>query len=120
ASPVLSFSVGTHTITLQVTDNLGATATDTVVVTVNRNLPPVANAGPDRTVNDANNDGVESVTLTGLESSDTDGTIVSYVWREGSSVLASGVAPAIAFTVGTHTVTLQVTDNLGATGTDTV
>jgi thermitase len=84
------------------------------------NVPPVANAGPDRTVNDANNDGVESVTLSGLESSDSDGTIVSYVWREGSTVLASGAAATIAFTVGTHTITLEVTDNLGATGTDTV
>jgi subtilisin family serine protease len=120
ASPTLSFAVGTHTLALQVTDNLGATATDTMVVTVIRNQPPVANAGPDRTVNDANNDRIESVTLSALESSDADGTIVGYVWREGSTVLASGIAPTIAFAVGTHTVTLDVTDNLGATGTDTV
>lgn len=83
------------------------------------NLPPVANAGPDQTVTDSDEDGVESVILNGSASTD-DGTIVSYKWVEGGSLLGSGVIFTYSFTVGTHNVTLIVTDNEGATDTDDV
>ena len=39
------------------------------------NRPPLANAGPDQTVKDADRDGSETVTLDGSASSDRDGTI---------------------------------------------
>jgi thermitase len=123
-SPTISFAVGAHTVTLQVTDDDGGTATDTVVITVNPapppNVPPTANAGPDQTVTDTNGNGSESVTLNGSGSSDTDGTIVSYEWREGASVIGTGATPTISLAVGAHTVTLQVTDDDGATATDIV
>ncbi|HET9363123.1 MAG TPA: PKD domain-containing protein, partial [Vicinamibacterales bacterium] len=122
ATPTIAFAVGAHTVTLQVTDDDGATATDTVFVTVNPapNQPPTANAGPDQTVTDANGNGSEAVTLNGSGSSDADGTIVSYQWREGSTVIATGATPTLSFAVGTHTVTLQVTDDDGASASDTV
>ena len=43
---------GVYQFQLTVTDNLGATGRDTVVVTVNAaaNQPPVANAGPDQNI----------------------------------------------------------------------
>jgi subtilisin family serine protease len=44
-------------------------------------------AGPDQIVRDAGGDGVE-LSLEWSASSDPDGTIVSYEWREGSDVLA--------------------------------
>ncbi len=116
----VSLTVGGHTITLTVTDNDGATATDTVVITVQANQPPTANAGPDQTVADTGGDGSESVTLDGSGSSDSDGTITSYVWREGATQIATGVGPTASLAVGVHTVTLEVTDNGGATATDTV
>ena len=83
------------------------------------NQLPAADAGPDQTSIDADGDGVETVTLTG-SGFDPDGSIVSYQWQEGSTVL--GETPSITnnFTVGTHTVTLMVTDNGGATASDTV
>jgi thermitase len=118
AQPSIFLSVGTHTLTLQVTDDLGATGTDTVTVAIN--VPPTANAGPDQTLTDTGGDGVESVTLDGRGSSDADGIIVGYEWREGSAVLALVAQPSIFLSVGTHTLTLKVTDDHGATGTDTV
>ncbi|MEK7060554.1 MAG: S8 family serine peptidase [Patescibacteria group bacterium] len=84
------------------------------------NQSPVANAGADQTVTDTDGNGVESVTLNGSGSSDSDGSIVSYEWREGSTLLATGVSPTVAFALGSHTVTLTVMDNGGATAIDSV
>jgi hypothetical protein len=122
ATTSVSFLVGTHTLTLQVTDDDGATATDSIVVTVNPapNVPPVANAGADQTVTDTNGDGMERVTLNGGASSDSDGTIVSYEWRAGGNVVATGASPTVSLLVGTHALTLRVTDDDGSTATDTV
>ena len=115
-------SVGAHTLTLQVTDDDGASSTDSVLIAVNPkpNAPPSANAGADQTVTDSDGNGTQAVTLNGAASSDSDGTIVSYVWREGASTVATGVSPTVSLSVGTHTLTLQVTDDDGATATDSV
>jgi hypothetical protein len=84
------------------------------------NLPPVANAGPDQAVTDADNNG-ENITLNGSASSDSDGTIVSYQWSSNTGVvIPAGATPTASFPVGVHTVTLTVTDDDGATATDTV
>ncbi len=83
------------------------------------NLPPVSRAGSDQTVTDSNGDGYESVTLNGAGSSD-DGTITSYVWTANSATIATGKTPVVNFAVGTHTVTLTVTDDGGKTASDTV
>jgi len=82
------------------------------------NQPPVANAGPDQTLIDSDRDGVETVTLDGSLSSDPDGTVDGYEWREGASVIAAGATPTVSLAVGTHVLTLAVTDNDGATNTD--
>jgi|GEM_PF-1740189 len=84
------------------------------------NQPPIANAGPDQTVVDADGSGSQAVTLSGSGSYDPDGSIVSYVWREGATTLASGVSATVNLAVGSHTITLTVTDDDGATATDTV
>jgi thermitase len=78
------------------------------------NLPPTASAGPDQTVRDTGGNGVELVALNGSASSDPDGAIVSYEWREGTSVLALVASPSVSLAVGAHPVTLQVTDDNGA------
>ena len=123
--PVLdvALDVGTHLITLTVTDDQGASATDTVQVVVQAataDQPPVADAGPDLTVVDADNTGAELVTLDGSGSTDAEGPIAAYAWFEGGAQIAAGVAPSVPLTVGGHTLTLTVTDAAGATASDTV
>jgi PKD repeat protein/peptidoglycan/xylan/chitin deacetylase (PgdA/CDA1 family) len=98
----------------------GVTRSSVITVESPANQPPLANAGPDQTVTDSDWDGSESVTLDGSGSTDADGTIVSYVWREGGVTVASGVSPTVPLGVGVHTLTLEVTDDGGRTATDTV
>jgi hypothetical protein len=79
------------------------------------NQPPVANAGPDRTVSPGT-----SVTFDGSASLDPDGVIVSYQWDFGDNTTASGQVVTHTYTnPGVFTVTLTVTDNDGAATSDT-
>ncbi len=83
------------------------------------NVPPVASAGPDQTVNAG-----LAVTLNGTASNDPDGTIAGYAWTQtaGFQVTLTNstgsqptfTAPAVA-AVTTLTFSLTVTDNRGAT-----
>jgi hypothetical protein len=84
------------------------------------NLNPVARAGSDQIVTDSDGNGVESVSLNGDASGDQDGTIVSYEWKEGGTLLSTASSFTGEFAVGTHTLVLSVTDNEGASATDTV
>ncbi|WP_415407796.1 PKD domain-containing protein [Sulfurovum sp. CS9] len=111
--------VGTDTLTLTVTDDDGAPGTDSMDVIVTEdpppNIPPTANAGPDKSVQ-VN----QSVTITG-SGTDPDGTIVSYEWKKGTTVLATTASFDYTPTVvGTDTLTLTVTDDDGAPGTDSM
>src|SRR3989338_7557984 len=90
------------------------------VQTASANIIPTANAGADQTVVDSDGNGTEDVMLDGSSSSDSDGSIVSYEWREGATLLTTGVSPTLSFALGNHTVTLTVTDNDGATASDSV
>lgn len=106
-------TAGTYTVTLTVTDSGGLTASDTASVTVT-NRPPVAAAGPDRSVAAGS-----AVAFDGSGSDDADGTIASYRWAFGDGTTATGRTASHAYaSAGTYTVTLTVTDNQGATGTD--
>ncbi len=84
------------------------------------NQAPMADAGPNQTVGDSDGAPGEAVTLDGSGSSDPDGTIVSWDWTEGATALGSGETLGVNLGDGVHTITLTVTDNLGATDTDTV
>ena len=123
ATPSVDLSVGVHNIVLTVEDNNGATDTDTVVITVNEGSPanqdPIADAGNDQTLTDSNLSGNEQVQLDGSGSYDPDGSIYTYTWKKGTTIIATGASPTVYLDVGTHSIVLIVEDNLGATASDT-
>lgn len=116
-------AAGSYTLTLTVTDNLGATGQASTTVTVagsggggGGNQSPVARpGGPYSAVV-----GVP-VSFNGAASSDPDGSITSFSWNPGDgSALLAGATPSTTYAAaGTYTVTLTVTDNQGAVGTGT-
>jgi len=85
---------------------------------VQKNKTPVANAGPDQTVECTGSYGA-NVTLDGSASSDPDGDNLEYTWA-GIFGTVSGVDPQVQIPVGTHTITLTVDDGKGGTSQDTV
>ncbi len=118
---------GTYQFKLTVTDNSGVQATDVVIVTVYPAPvvfgPLSANAGSDQTITLP----VNNVTLSG-SGSETNGTIVSYFWRQ-----SNGPATATIYSVntastgvggmdvpGVYNFELVVTDGVGNTATATV
>ena len=116
-------AIGDHTLTLTVTDNSGASSSDSMQIRVITGVPnqdPVANAGQDQTVADDDGDGFATVTLDGSASTDPDGSIVDYIWREGTTILGTGVTLTLPLAVGIHTIFLQVNDNTGAGSQDSV
>ncbi len=82
-----------------------------------QNQPPIANVG--QIIYDNDNSGEETVTLHSSASSDNDGSIVSYEWKEGDVILGTSENITVSLTVGVHTILLTVTDDNGATDTDT-
>lgn len=120
ATPTLSLPLGVHVFTLTVTDDFGESDTDEVIVEV-LNVAPTADAGADATAECTDCvAGSTEVALDGTGSSDLDGTIVSWDWSIGGSSVATGATPTLALSLGTHTVTLTVTDDDGATASDDV
>jgi hypothetical protein len=118
---VNSLTPGTYEFELSVTDNNGSITKDGVIVIVN--TPPIANAGNDQTIALP----TTSVTLDGTSSTDTDGTINSFVWSKLSGPLAGIIANSnqatttvTNLTPGIYTFILTITDNLNATDKDTV
>ena len=110
------FSLGKHTITLKVKDNRGAASTDKVVVTVvKENLPPKAVAGDDQTIFEG-----ESVHFSAAASTDPDGKIESFLWQLPDGKIVRKAEFDAKFPAGIHNITLNVTDNKGATASDTL
>ena len=109
---------GTHTVNLTVVDNDGLIDTALKQITVYLDeTPPVANAGPDQTVNQ-----YTLVSFDGSASSDNVG-VVSYVWKftDGTLQTLTGSNPTYNFTMpGIFVVTLNVTDAAGNWDTSTV
>ena len=110
---------GIHVLRLTA-DNGADTTHDEVTITVGPPNGLVADAGPDQTVIDTNHSGSASVTLDGSASFDLNNTIVSYIWNDGTSEIATGESPTISLPLGMHTITLTVTNNDGITDSDSV
>ncbi|MDZ4862486.1 MAG: PKD domain-containing protein [Gemmatimonadota bacterium] len=118
ANPSKSYSAaGNFTATLTVTDNGGATGTDQATVTITGggggNQAPVAQAG-----GPYSGTAGSAVAFSSSGSTDPDGTIASYLWDFGDGTTSTQANPSKSYSAaGNFTLSLTVTDNLGATGT---
>jgi O-glycosyl hydrolase len=84
------------------------------------NSAPIANAGADQEITDADTSGYETVILDGSGSIDSDGTISNFTWSRNGLELAFGINPTIELATGVHKIALTVTDNDGGISTDSV
>ncbi len=115
---------GPHTAVLTVTDDDGATDSASVSVKANANVPPTAvlTSSPSPATGKA----PLNVTFNGSTSSDSDGSIASWKldFGDGSTVASgSGLPPSSlphTYAAGTYAAVLTVTDDNGASDTDSV
>jgi PKD repeat protein len=110
-------SAGSYTARVTVTDDKGATASASVVISVSApaNRPPTVSLAATPTSGAA----PLSVRFTST-ASDPDGQVVSYRWEFGDSQTSSEVNPSHTYQAGSFTARLTVTDNLGATASATI
>ncbi|MFT7649704.1 MAG: PKD repeat protein, partial [Candidatus Poriferisodalaceae bacterium] len=108
-------SPGTYTASLVVSNGQGSSiSSQTIDAFVSS--PPTA----DFTATPSAGTSPLVVSVDGSASSDADGTVVSYAWDFGDGTTATGVTASHTFApLGTHTISLTVTDNSSATGTTT-
>jgi len=109
-------AAGTYQVRLTVTDDDGASATQTqpisVVATANQSPTASFSAAPSPAAPN------EWITFDASSSNDSDGYITGYAWTFGDGKAGTGVTGYNAYTSpGTYTAQLVVTDDDGATGT---
>ena len=109
---------GGFIVELMVTDASGNSATDTIIVTVRDTTPPVADAG-----NNIAMDQHEMASFDGTGSTDNV-AVMNWTWSfsyDGTDhVLYGSTSTFILDRVGTYDVTLEVRDEFGNLGSDTV
>jgi PKD repeat protein len=115
-------AAGTYTATLTVTDSQGRTGTASTPVVV---TAPVAttNKAPTAAATATPTAGTAPLTVQfdASASTDSDGSIASYLWKFGDGSTATGKTASHTYTTAAdYTATLVVTDNRGATGTTSV
>lgn len=108
---------GIYNVTLVVNDGRASSDPDATTASIDEvNDAPVADAGPDQPAYVG-----EAAIFDGSGSYDIDGEIVAYEWNFGDGGTGSGSAPTHTYAAADiYTVTLIVTDDGGASASDTM
>jgi hypothetical protein len=126
---VVNLVPGIYLFELKVTDAGGLFSNDTMQVIIDTtttiNLPPIAVAGNDTTIqaNQTTCTPIQiALTLNGSYSYDTDGSIQNHLWSGPNGIANpnAAITTVSALAMGTLRFVLQVTDNRGAVGFDTL
>lgn len=117
-----NLSIGTHTITAEVTDSKGVTGSASVTITVNpaNSVPTVSITDP---VNEAVYTAGDSITFSGSASDAEDGDLsASMTWTSSlDGVIGTGSTFTLTnLSVGTHTITVEVTNSKGMSNSDSL
>lgn len=101
---------GSYDVSLKVTDNAAVSNSSAIAkLKIIVNAPPIANAGKDAYLAISQTDLFDA-----FQSSDPDGTIISYQWDFGDGATTSGIKNEHSYAKpGTYEVKLTVTDNSG-------
>jgi hypothetical protein len=106
----LAKQAGIVTITVTVSDGLQTTSTSFVLTVTHSNHPPKADATATTTLLISPNNVSATSTLDGSRSKDPDNDPLTYAWLMTRGMIGTSVVGHASLAVGTHTITLVVSD----------
>ncbi len=118
-APGVAYGINSDGLIVGYSEDNGTTYPTTWRLLGDEQQPPIADAGPDQTV-ECSGEGSAQVTLDGSGSSDPDGDELQYTWTLGGNEIATGATPTVMLPLGVHTITLTVDDGNGGTDSDDV
>jgi hypothetical protein len=119
----LTLSDGVNTVTFRATDNEGGSSSASVSITVTsptpNSKPVVTINGGNRTIPDSDNQAGESVSFS-ASIVDSDSVFLSPIWTVNGISSSTTADATLTLADGVNAVSLKVTDDDGAVGTDSV
>ena len=123
-SAAIPLNDGENVVTVTVTDDDGAGASTSATITVRavgvaNQKPVISNVNYSAEIADSDLKAGETTDLS-ITATDSDGSIASITWRVNDSTTLTGSSVSAALTDGSNTVVVTVTDNEGATVSQTL